>query len=179
MGFPTQTSYNINFNGAFAGMIGDEPDCRVETGRNDDAGNIPAGIFMAEGTTDQSAILLVAATGAGGKLAGVVANMFSRDPGNLTSQLSGTNDAYLPGVSIPLLTRGLIWVRSESAFAHGDDVYVRHTVNGGLTQKGAVTSGAGTTTGCRKVTGARVVQSSSASGVVLLEVDINVDRATV
>lgn len=180
MSFPTQTSYNINFAGAFAGMIGNEPSgVRVDSFYNGDAGNIPAGIFLAQGTTDQKAILLVAASGAGGKIAGVSVNTFSRDPGNTGASLSGSTDAYLPGASLPLLTQGQIWVTSESAFALGDDVYVRHTANGGLTQKGAVTSGAGTTTGCRKLTGARVVYASTAAGVVLLEVDVNVDRATV
>lgn len=179
MSFPSQTSYAIDFSGAFAGMLGSEPVQHVESFRNDDAGNMPAGVFVAQGTTNQSAISLVAASGAGGKIAGVVISTFSRDPGNTGATLSGSADAYLPDSALPLLTSGSIWVTSESAFALGDDVYVRHTANGGLTTKGAVTSGAGVTTGCRKLTGARVLQSSSASGVVLLAVDVTVDRATV
>ena len=178
MSFPSQTSYAIDFSGAFAGMLGSEPAPMVESFRNDDASSIRPGVFLAQGTTNQSAILLVAASGAGGKIAGVSINTFSRDPGNVDGSL-GTNDAYLPDASVPMLTQGSIWVTSESAFAIGDDVYVRHTANGGLTTKGAVTSGAGVTTGCRKLTGARVLQSSSASGVVLLSVNVDVDRATV
>ncbi len=178
MSFPTQTTYNTNFTPAFAGMAGSEPDIHVESFRNDDAASVPAGIFMAQGTAGRGAILLTAASGAGGKIAGVVLNTFSRDPGNVDASLSATG-AYLAGASMPLVTRGPIWCTSESAFALGDDVYVRHTANGGLTQKGAVTSGAGTTTGCRKLTGARVLHASTASGVVLLEVNVDVDRATV
>jgi hypothetical protein len=161
-------------------MIGDEPDARVESAVNGESSNIPAGIFMVEdATASRTAKLMTAATGAGAKIIGGVVNTFSRDPGNVGAQLSGSTDAYLPGVAVPLLTRGTFWAVSESAFAINDDVYVRHTANGGLTQKGAVTSGAGTTTGCRKMTGARVLFSSSAAGVVLLEVDVNVDRASV
>lgn len=178
MSFPSQTSYGVNFTAAFAGMAGDEPAARVESFRNDDASSIPAGIFMAQGTTDQSAILLTAASGAGGKIAGVVLNTFARNPGDADNTLSGTA-AYTPDSSVPLVTEGTIWCVSESAFALGDDVYVRHTANGGLTQKGAVTSGAGVTTGCRKLTGAHVVYASTAAGIVLLKVNVSVDRATV
>jgi len=180
MALPTQTSYSINFSGAFAGMLGDEPDARVESAINGESTNLPAGILVVEDSAlAKTAKLMTAATGAGAKLLGAVVNTFFRDPGNVSAQLSGSTDAYLPGVSLPLLTRGQIWLVSESAFTVNDDVYVRHTANGGLTQKGAVTSGAGTTTGCRKLVGARVVLNSTAAGVVLVELDVNVDRAAV
>ena len=180
MTIPNQTSYAQIFTAAFAGMLGDYPDARVESAVNGESVNVPAGIFMVEDATlSRTAKMMTAATGAGAKLIGAVINTFARNPGDADVQLSGTNDAYTPNKTMPLLTRGTFWAVSESAFAIGDDVYVRHTANGGLTQKGAVTSGAGTTTGCRKLTGARVLRSSTAAGVVLLEIDVNVDRATV
>jgi hypothetical protein len=179
MSIPTQASYAQIFTTAFAGMLGDFPDARVESAVNGESVNVPAGIFMAEGATDRTAKLLTAATGAGAKLIGAVINTFMRNPGDADTTLSGALDAYTPQKTMPMLTRGTFWCVSESAFAVGDDVFVRHTVNGGLTQKGAVTSGAGVTTGCRKVTGARVLRASTAAGIVLLEIDVNVDRATV
>jgi hypothetical protein len=157
-----QTSYNRVFTQAFAGMLSDPGPHRIETFLNDEATDIPAGIFVGEeaGTAGgQKAKLLVSTTY---PVAGVVVNSAARNPGDIaTAALSGTA-AIRAGKQFNVMAEGAVWVLCEEVVAVGDTVYARHTANGPLTQKGAIRNDSDSSN-CVEVKGARIIDAGTSN----------------
>lgn len=129
-----QTSYSRNPVAAFAGMLGDGRDPVTSSRLNGESANVPAGIFMAQGAEGKAQLTAAAAD----RLAGIVLNTFSRNPGDMALSLAGT-DAYGPKMLMPMLEQGSAWVVCEQTMAVTDKVYVRFLANGaGKLQLGAV-----------------------------------------
>lgn len=120
-----QTSYSRNPSAAFAGMLGDSRNHVISSRLNGESSNVPAGVFMAQGTEGKAASLAAATD----KLCGIVLNSFARNPGDSALSLSGT-EAYGPKAIMPICEEGPVWVVCEEAMAIGDDVYVRYSTNG-------------------------------------------------
>ena len=161
----SQTSYSVNPDLGFRGLLGDP---------NDDSYAIP----MANGSG--------ATVGFG--------IMVRRDASNLEDQFDNFSatgqtplgvlvhthaqqDSSVAGsggvVSLEMasvLRRGRIWVAVEEAITVGDDVYFRHTSGTG-TEIGAFRNDADTAT-CDQITNAEWLQGSTGAGVALLEINI-------
>lgn len=157
----SQTSYSRDMTQAFPGMFGDAANRRVVSAINAEASaSFPAGIFVAEGSSDQDGRQAILQADGNSKLMGVVVNYANRE-----------NDADIaPDNMADVLEEGAIWVLCEEAMAVGNAVYARHTANGaGKLQKGAVRNDSDTSN-ATLVKGARVLDpgTSSASGGVAL-----------
>lgn len=130
---PVQTTYGTTLPVAFAGMRADNADANVDSYLNAEASaEMPFGVFVAVGGSlgDQGAILPAASTA---KLLGVLQHAH----GFAIGTQQGTT-GLKAGVQLPILTRGRIWVVSETAAAPGDPVFVRYAAGAGGTQLGAV-----------------------------------------
>lgn len=124
-----QTTYSRDPSVAYAGQLGDPNPRLIATRSNSESSaNVAAGIFLKQ-DTEGKAKLLTAATE---RLAGVVLNTFSRNPGDVSVSLSG-NEAYAPKAAMPMLQEGSAWVRCEQAMAVTDSVYVRFATGSGTT----------------------------------------------
>ena len=153
----SQTSHSRKMPQGFPGMLGDAGPTRTVSAINAEASaSFPAGIFVAEGSSDTSGRQALLQADGNAKLMGVVVNVATRE-----------DDADIaPNYSADVLEEGAIWVLCEEAMAVGNDVYARHTANGaGKLQKGAVRNDSDTSN-ATLVKGARVIDAgtSSASG---------------
>jgi hypothetical protein len=128
----SQTSIKSSMDVAFAGMLADAAQARVDSKANGEASaEIPFGVAVVKGATDN----VVKLPSAGGdKFDGVVVHDHSYVPG--TNGNLGTT-GLKPKTSMNILREGEIWVVVEEAVAPGDRGHFRHTANGGNTQKGA------------------------------------------
>lgn len=181
----SQTSYDRNFGRAFSGLMSDSGYNRVESMKNDQGADIPAGImvaFKSEGKCDLPAV----ATDA---LAGIVVHSFARDPG-IAATLAGIN-AIKDGASCNVLAEGACNVAVEETVSVGDPVYTRITSDGssntqlGKFRKDADSGKAILVRGARWVKGgttsspAEVYFSASAAAAQSDNVEIKFDHAQV
>ena len=100
-------------------------------------------------------------------LAGVVAATHA-----IVSQDDSDDPNFAAKQTVPVMTKGRVWVAIEVDVAVGDAVWLRHTVDGGLDKLGAFANATGT--GLLEVTShARWVKSGTAAqGIALLEFDV-------
>lgn len=80
------------------------------------------------------------------------------------------NQVYLVDEVVPLRRKGRIWVTVENAFTAGDRVLVR-AIAAGAEKLGAVRVGDTDSGDCIELPGARLLNSGSAAGLGLLEVN--------
>ena len=124
----TQSTYNAEAAIAFAGMLADS-DAMVRSSisrANEEASAVAYGSGVMFGTDPEVQFLLPALTGF--EFAGVAVHSHGReDPTAVGPETDEPNE---------LLRKGRIWVVAEEAIAITDDVFLRHTVNGGLTPGG-------------------------------------------
>ena len=116
----SQTSYQLETNAAFAGMLVDLADTEKRSYRNDDAVQIPFGLAVVQGAKDDGMKLPAAAADLPGKLLGVLHNTFARN--NI-----GETTGLQVGDMGSILSKGPIWVTVEEAVVPTDPVYVRFT----------------------------------------------------
>jgi hypothetical protein len=128
----SQTSIKSSMDVAFAGMLADAAQARVDSKANGEASaEIPFGVAVAKGATDNVVKLPAANTD---KFDGVVVHDHSYVPG--TNGNLGTTGIKSKG-SINLLREGEVWVTVEEAVAPGDRGFFRYASGAGGTQKGA------------------------------------------
>lgn len=122
-----QTSYSQTPPAAVEGLPGDVAQCTIEAFTNVEGAAIPAGTFVTRGANDGEMELPDAAgdiTG-GGALGFIVHQGMHLNPNGITN--TGRSDIQ-DKESGPVMRQGKIWVKCETAFAKGGQVYVRHTV---------------------------------------------------
>lgn len=85
----------------------------------------------------------------------------------------GSDSPHYPAKeSVKVMNKGRVWVQIEEDIAVGDDVYFRHTVNGGLDMLGAFRNDADSGN-ADQLTNARWVKGGTAAqGIALLELDV-------
>lgn len=164
-----QLTYPAGMEPGFPGMKLDLTDDYVRSHHNAEVtAEVPFGVFVAQGTHPEAAVLPDAATDV---LIGVVLHSHTYDPGFQLGEVG-----VKPKNTLNVLSRGTVWVRTESAVVVGARAFVRFANGAGGTQKGAVRGDADTATAV-EVRGARFLSSATAGGMVQLEVDMNVVRS--
>lgn len=128
----SQAAYSAAPGIGFAGQIADSTSVReIITRANGEASaGMPFGVVVGFGSTDSKAILLADANT---KIAGIVVRSHVYDP---NFDLNSSRDPK-PGAVLNIGRKGHFYVTVEEAVVPGDPVFVRHTANGGNTQKGA------------------------------------------
>ena len=128
--------------------------------RNGGATAVFPGLFVAQGTDDEEAIIRSLT---GGVYLGVAvdSNIRERDQGATTTEGYLENDVF--GVA----KDGRFYVITEEAVAKGDPVYVRHTAGAGGTQLGATRNDADTATA--DLVNAKFAETTTAAGYAIVE----------
>jgi hypothetical protein len=129
----SQTVYNETPTAAMPGMIADNTDCRIRTGKMLAAA--PFGIFVTKGANEGEVELI---NNANDKVAGLLVHTHHIDRTNLAAGMDiNANDI------VPVAEEGRFYALIEEDMAEDDPVYVRHTADGLLTQLGAIGKDAG------------------------------------
>jgi hypothetical protein len=126
-----QTSVAFDFNKAIVGGV--QGDVRATNVRITTAA-IVAGLFMCPDAAAGSCKLPTSAAEVGKGL-GVAPSAVTNDPNFPPGGTAGKT--YQIGDAIELVAQGKVWVTVEVNVADSDDVFVRYSANGGLTQLGA------------------------------------------
>lgn len=156
-----QTSVSTDLAAAFAGDIRGT-DCVEEVPYAEVA--INPGLFVCQGTADNQGKLPTSSAEVAKGL-GVARSNVARDPNFPTSSAT-----YPIGSGVPVVRRGLVWVRVEEAVTPASTVYVRYDTGTG-SQKGAFRASADSSTAAA-VTGAKYRTSASADGLALLDLNL-------
>lgn len=157
----SQTTYNTDFGEAFQGLLDYAAPGGVLSRANGEGSEIPFGIMLTTGTDPYKEAELPDA--AGDDALGVVVHRHH------TNTDATGDDAVEDNEDMDVLSRGRVWVLVEEQVDPGDDVYFRHTANGGNTQLGAFRQDADTAN-ATQVTGARWIKGGSS--IALLELNL-------
>lgn len=99
----------------------------------------------------------------------VIAGVACRDQ---AQEYDSGNENSFPALSnVPVMRRGQVYVYCEEAVTPDDDVYVRHTANGGLTILGAFRTDSDSSNALALTT-ARFLTSASSGGYAVLDLNI-------
>jgi hypothetical protein len=120
----TQTTYDAEPAVAFPGMLADTDAAnRSSISRaNEETSAVGYGLGVTFGTDPETQFALPAATGF--EFGGVLVHSHAREDVEAVGPVEGE-----PG---ELLRKGRIWVTVEEAVTTADEVWLRHTANGGL-----------------------------------------------
>lgn len=166
---PTQTTYGYDFPVAFAGQLADINDNEIVTGVLEGAANIPFGVGLKKGTSDDGYVLPAAAPDL---IEGLAVHSHSRD--NLGfSSLTPATAGVKPTQNMNVLRRGSMYVLVEEAVVSHDVVFCRFAAGAGGTQLGAFRKTADTATAAQ-VKGARFLSSAAAGGLAKVHFDATV-----
>lgn len=166
-----QLQYQATMAKAFAGMKADLTFDYVRSYAQAEASaEIPFGVAVMQGATDNSALLPTSATTS--KFLGVVLHSHVYD----STQLGDTG--VKPKNVLSVLSRGTVYVQVEEAVVVGDRPFVRYATGAGGSQKGAFRKSADTATAV-ELKGARYLESGGAGSIVAVEFDANVVRSFV
>lgn len=166
MPFPTST-YGYAMARGEAGMLADmDSGTYVRTWNNGEAVDLPAGIAVKKGATDDAVLLPAALGDANTGILGVVVRVADVD----TSWVQGSTppvppNLYKAGAPMNVLLRGTILVIAEEAVAKGDIAFVRYASGSGGTQKGAFRKSADTTT-AGQCSGARFMTTTTTTNQI-------------
>ncbi len=134
----SQTSYSLRLTEALAGMLAAPiENCTIESYSN--AADLPAGVFVTRDAADTAAKVPVDSAGVTATGLGFTMRNLAQEP---VSDGSTVELPALKGVSV--VTRGKIWVLTETAMTFGQDVFVRFTVEAPDLQLGSVRNDADT-----------------------------------
>lgn len=122
------------------------------------------GVAVADIAADEGTIQLPASSAA--KIAGVAMRSLTVEEG-----AASADNTYPADSMVAVVKKGRIWVVVEKAVAVDDDVYVRHTANGGNTQLGAFRDDSDTNRAIQ-ITNARFITSTSGSGIAVVEINL-------
>ncbi len=169
----TNQAIDTNMPEGVPGMIADSSFTKdvVSKRNSEETAHIPPGVFVAQGDGDDDVVL---PAGAGALLVGLA--LFGHA---YVRTIMVDDTGYLPNITFDVARGGRIRVFAEGAMAPGDEVHVRHTINGGNTQLGAVTpdADAGKTLDCSAF--CSVFASGDETSPPVIEIDLrNVALAT-
>jgi hypothetical protein len=165
---PVQTSYTYDFPVAFAGMLADINDNQIVTAVLEGAVNIPFGVAVKHGTSDDGYVLPSASTDL---IAGIAVHSHSRDNLGFAS-LTPASAGVKPAQNFNLLRRGSVYVLVEQAVNAHDVVFFRYVAGAGGTQLGAFRKDVDTATAAQ-IKGARYLTSALAGGIAKVSFDAN------
>lgn len=161
----SQLSYSQTMTVAVAGMIADGAGAPHDVvSRVNITDEIPFGVAVADIAGDEGTIELPDSSGA--LICGIAVRSLTVEEG-----AASVENAYPADSACAVMKKGRIWVQVEKAVTVDDDVYVRHTANGGNTQLGAFRDDSDTNRAIQ-ITNARFVTSSSGSGIVQVEINL-------
>lgn len=157
----SQTSYAIQAARAFEGLLADADEMNRSSISlaNEEAAAVGYGRGVKFGTLPEEQFELPDATGF--EFAGVLVHSQAREDVEAIGPVEGEN--------AELLRRGRIWVPVEEAVAVEDDVYLRHTTNGGDTPGGWRTDA--DTANADRITQAKWITETAAAGLAILEIN--------
>jgi hypothetical protein len=113
---PIQTSYTLTLAPAYEGMVANSEHENVISRQVETAGGIGFGKVAVQGTDDNQ----IRVSAAGRAFRGItIASHFA----GFASGSQGTKDAFDQYETVPVLTKGTIWVLASVAVAVGDPVY--------------------------------------------------------
>lgn len=163
-----QLSYPRTQPIGFPGMKSSAVTDIVDTGVSEEtSADILFGLFVVQGATQDGVKLPAASTD---EVMGISTHSHAAQ-----LSFSGPSSGVIPKAPVDVTRKGRVMVSPEDAVTPASKVYMRHTANGGLTQKGAVRGSANT--GAVQVLGCRFMGSCAAAGLVELEVDLSINRA--
>jgi hypothetical protein len=156
----SQTSYSASSAVAFAGLLGDSSPNKTVHKKNAESVDIPFGIAVVRGATENAALLPAAATD---EIVGVsVHTAWAENQG--MSSANGIDN----GDQFTVIQEGDVWVKVEEAVSAGDVAFIRFTSDGGdNTQKGSFRKSADSGR-ARKLKGAKYEIGASAGGYAML-----------
>jgi len=161
-----QTSYSIDFQAAFAGLLADLNDYDSVSALLEGGAAIPFGVGLKRGASDDGYVLPSAA---GDIVTGIAIHTHARDTIGFANLQSDAG--VKPGQMFTLLRRGSINVKVEETVAAGDQVFVRIAAGTG-TQLGAFRKSADNNTAVI-VKGARFLSSALGGGIAKLSFNAN------
>jgi len=135
----------------------------VVTRRNESATAIFPGLFVAKGTGDDQVIPPTAAA----DVVGLAVDMNARE----RIRGSVATDGYVQNSILPVAKNYRWYVVSEEAVSPSDTVYVRVAAGAGGTVLGAVRNDADTAS-AEALTGAKFVETTTAAGIVAVEISL-------
>lgn len=128
----SQTAYSQRLTEALAGMLACPIElCQIESKIN--AADLPAGVFVTRDAADDAVKVPVDAAGVTATGVGFTVLDLAHEP---PSDGSTVDIPATKGCGV--ISRGKIWVLTETAMTYGGDVYARYTASGGNTQLGKV-----------------------------------------
>lgn len=157
-----QTTYNVRPNAA---AIPGALSCDLQAARLDskiNAAAIPAGVFVALDSADDS----VKVPAASGDVTGTGCGFVKADVARARNS-DGTS-TYAAKEGLTVMREGRMFVLSETATAFGGAVYARITASGGNTQLGKVRDD-GDSGKAIAVPGARFIRTTSGAGLTEIE----------
>lgn len=163
-----QTTYGYDYPVAFAGMLADINNNEIRTGLLEGAANIPFGVAMKKGASDDGYVLPSAATDL---IEAIAVHSHARDTFGF-SNLTPTTAGVKPGQSFNALRDGSIYVQVEQAVVAHDVVFFRFVAGAGGTQIGAFRKDADTASAAQ-LKGARFLSSAAAGGFAILSFNAN------
>lgn len=159
----SQTSYSITAPVAVQGQLeGVSDGYMIDSFANEESGGLEAGRPLVRGTAANQVLL---PSGAADEFLGVSVFQQAIQNEDLTGDFM-----FADGETVGVLTRGKIWVTVEEAVATTDDVYWRHTVNGGLIPGGWRTDA--DTANAVQVTQAKWLTAAAQDGLALLSINL-------
>lgn len=166
---PIQTTYGFDFPVGFAGQLADINDNEIVSGVLEGAANIPFGVGLKKGASDDGYVLPAASTDL---VEGIAVHTHSRDNFGF-SALTPSTAGVKPQQTMNVLRRGTIYVVVEEAVAAHDPAFVRFAAGAGGTQLGAFRKSADTATAAA-VKGGRFLSSAAAGGIAKVHFDATV-----
>lgn len=157
-----QTDYSTSPAVAFPGLCGDLKPAYKTHKLNEESVDIPFGVFVVRGTTENKVKLPAAASD---EIIGVVESSFWAD----NQAMSGADGVAASGGQMSVIEQGTVWVQVEEAVSAGDPVYVRFASDGGSnTQKGKVRKSVDSGR-ARKVHGAKFAIGAGSGGYAMVD----------
>jgi len=161
----SQTSVDINQPVAVNGLLADasgQP--KTVNTFNNPAVEIPFGRMVAKISADDNGVDLP--TDAGDLLVGIALRDYTVAEGDATAE-----NAYKINSAVAVLRRGQVYVEVDEAVTPDDNVFVRHTANGGLDKLGVFRQDADTARAVA-VPEAKFLTSGSAGELVIVDMNL-------
>lgn len=153
----TATSYGLNHDAAFTGMVADGQVANIVSKINDDTVTVAYGKGVVR--NGEKGFVAATATSAAADFVGVLVRELNR------SYADGATFGAPVDRPASVLTAGVIWVTTATAVAVGDDAYLRV----GATQTGDFANAAGTdATLSVAITGAKFLTAAASGGLAKL-----------
>lgn len=160
-----QLSYSQTMTVSVAGMLADGAGAPHDiVSRANIVDDIPFGVAVADIAGDEGTIQLPASSGA--KICGIAQRSLT-----VEENAASVENAYPAKSMCAVVKKGRVWVTVEKAVTVDDSVFVRHTANGGNTQKGAFRDD-NDSGNALQITNARFITSTSGAGLAVVEINL-------